>query len=68
MVRAMAMADGLSRRVRLLAPLLDHLPASSSSTPLADALGAARDLLRKTRDGSKIDQVSCQFSSCSSCC
>uniref|UniRef100_A0A0E0PSC1 U-box domain-containing protein 12 n=1 Tax=Oryza rufipogon TaxID=4529 RepID=A0A0E0PSC1_ORYRU len=49
----------LSRRVRLLAPLLDHLPASSSSssTPLADALGAARDLLRKTRDGSKIDQA-----------
>uniref|UniRef100_A0A0D9WKQ9 U-box domain-containing protein n=1 Tax=Leersia perrieri TaxID=77586 RepID=A0A0D9WKQ9_9ORYZ len=49
----------LSRRVRLLSPLLDHLPASSasSSSPLADALEAARDLLRKTRDGSKIDQA-----------
>ncbi|KAF0928857.1 hypothetical protein E2562_010715 [Oryza meyeriana var. granulata] len=45
----------LSRRVRLLAPLLDHLPAAAaaSSALLADALGAAQDCLRKTRDSSK---------------
>jgi hypothetical protein len=48
----------LARRVRLLAPLLDDpSSASASSTPLADALRAARDLLQSVHHGSKIYQV-----------
>ncbi|KAF7105522.1 hypothetical protein CFC21_106325 [Triticum aestivum] len=46
----------LSRRVRLLAPLLDD-PSASASPPLADALRAARDLLHSVHHGSKIYQV-----------
>ena len=44
----------LARRIRLLAPLLQQL---QGALPLADALGAARDLLRAVHDGSKIYQV-----------
>ncbi|KAM3205966.1 hypothetical protein ACQJBY_061574 [Aegilops geniculata] len=46
----------LSRRVRLLAPLLDD-PSASASPPLADALRAARDLLHTVHHGSKIYQA-----------
>jgi hypothetical protein len=46
----------LARRIRLLAPLLQQL---QGALPLADALGAARDLLRAVHDGSKIYQVPC---------
>ncbi|PAN26269.1 hypothetical protein GQ55_4G370900 [Panicum hallii var. hallii] len=44
----------LARRIRLLAPLLQQL---QGALPLADALGAARDLLRAVHDGSKIYQA-----------
>lgn len=47
----------LVRRVRLLAPLLDDPAAPSSSSPLADALRAARDLLQSVHHGSKIYQA-----------
>ncbi|KAM0883245.1 hypothetical protein ACQ4PT_031766 [Festuca glaucescens] len=48
----------LARRVRLLAPLLDDpSSAPASSTPLADALRAARDLLQSVHHGSKIYQA-----------
>ena len=53
----------LARRIRLLAPLLQHLQDRDrdrdDALPLADALGAARDLLRAVHDGSKIYQVRC---------
>lgn len=49
----------LARRIRLLAPLLQHLQDRDDASPLADALGAARDLLRAVHDGSKIYQVCC---------
>jgi hypothetical protein len=49
----------LARRVRLLAPLLHQLyqQDDGAPSPLADALAAARDLLRAVQDGSKIYQV-----------
>jgi hypothetical protein len=49
----------LARRIRLLAPLLQHLQDRDldDALRLADALGAARDLLRAVHDGSKIYQV-----------
>ncbi|KAL6606429.1 hypothetical protein ACP70R_042082 [Stipagrostis hirtigluma subsp. patula] len=51
----------LARRVRLLAPLLHHLQdhhhQDDHHRDLADALAAARDLLRAVHDGSKIYQA-----------
>ncbi|XP_062233864.1 U-box domain-containing protein 12 [Phragmites australis] len=49
----------LARRIRLLAPLLQQLQEQEQdpSLPLADALGAARDLLCAVHDGSKIYQA-----------
>jgi hypothetical protein len=47
----------LTRRIRLLAPLFQHLQDRGDALLLADALGAARDLLRAVHDGSKIYQV-----------
>jgi hypothetical protein len=46
----------LARRIRLLAPLLQQ-DQLQDAVPLADALGAARDLLRSVYDGSKIYQA-----------
>ncbi|EER87680.1 U-box domain-containing protein 12 [Sorghum bicolor] len=47
----------LTRRIRLLAPLFQHLQDRGDALLLADALGAARDLLRAVHDGSKIYQA-----------
>ncbi|KAJ1257486.1 hypothetical protein BS78_10G000500 [Paspalum vaginatum] len=53
------LSGDLARRIRLLAPLLQHLQERDQDDvlPLADALGAARDLLRAVHDGSKIYQA-----------
>ncbi|KAF8775855.1 hypothetical protein HU200_004248 [Digitaria exilis] len=45
----------LARRIRLLAPLFQQL--QEDALPLADALAAARELLRAVHDGSKIYQA-----------
>ncbi|GJN01194.1 hypothetical protein PR202_ga18441 [Eleusine coracana subsp. coracana] len=47
----------LARRIRLLGPLLQQLQQQQQGPLLADALAAARDLLRSVQDGSKIYQA-----------
>ncbi|GJN29969.1 hypothetical protein PR202_gb18239 [Eleusine coracana subsp. coracana] len=47
----------LARRIRLLGPLLQQLQQQQQGALLADALAAARDLLRSVQDGSKIYQA-----------